>query len=56
MKKNVLKKSLKFQLHRETLRALEEPQLLAAVVGGSPTGITGSPSPSPCFNRVTCTC
>jgi hypothetical protein len=36
MKKDVLKKSLKLQLHRETLRTLEEPQLLGAV-GGSDT-------------------
>jgi hypothetical protein len=34
MKKTVLKKSLKLQLHRETLHRLEETKLLEAVVGG----------------------
>jgi hypothetical protein len=33
MKKDVLKRSLKLQLHRETLRTLEQPQL-QDVVGG----------------------
>ena len=33
MKKTVLKKSLKLQLSRETLRGLEEPQLLEAKGG-----------------------
>jgi hypothetical protein len=33
MKKSVLKKSLKLQLYRETLRTLEQPQLLG-IVGG----------------------
>ncbi len=37
MKKDVLKKNLKLQLHRETLRSLEEPKLLGAVVGGLAT-------------------
>ncbi len=39
MKKDVLKKSLKLRLNRETLLALEEPQLLAAF-GGSFYGHT----------------
>ncbi len=34
MKKNV-KKSLKLQLHRETLRALEDPQLLGVAAAGT---------------------
>jgi len=39
MKKNVLKKSLKLQVSRETLRFLEEPRLEAAH-GGSLNGHT----------------
>jgi hypothetical protein len=32
--KKAPKKSLKLEIHRETLRALEQPQLLAGIVGG----------------------
>jgi hypothetical protein len=35
MKKDALKKNLKLQLHRETLRALEDPQLLGVAAGAT---------------------
>ena len=37
MKKNVVKKGLKLQLHRETLRTLEQPQLLDIGAGNQIT-------------------
>jgi len=45
MKKDVLKKGLRLQLHRETLHALEDAQL-PAVAGGSVT--TCVPTCIPC--------
>jgi hypothetical protein len=45
MKKDVLKKGLQLQLHRETLRALENAQL-PEVAGGSVT--TCAPTCIPC--------
>lgn len=32
--KKAPKKNLKLEVHRETLRALEQPQLLVGIVGG----------------------
>jgi hypothetical protein len=56
MKKNVLRKGLKLQLHSETLRTLEDGHFLAAVVGGLSTATSGV-SPYPCFNQIThCAC
>ena len=51
MKKDGLKKDLKLQIHRETLRTLDEPLLVGAVIGGA----TIFPSTySECQNSIRC--
>ncbi len=50
MKKRELKKSLKFQLNRETLRALEHPEL-ERIAGGTPTALSCTCSAN---SRFTC--